>query len=91
MYIANNDHHGRASHYGAYINGNIYDFDGKHLSFDSWIKTFTSNENLFTHNLGVKHGICPINRDIPFDNEVVLKLVELLVKANNQLNNKNHV
>lgn len=68
----------QTEHYGAQVNGKIYDFGGAFLSAQAWIDFFSSEEHLY-RKLHVESGLDPSDDEIPQDAAKTEAVAKLLV------------
>ena len=67
----------QTEHYGAIINGTIFDFDGGAHSSEEWMKRFTANEYVHDRVLSVQHRF-DSTANIPDDPKSVKRISRLL-------------
>lgn len=70
---------GQTEHYGANIDGDIYDFDGLHGSPSAWIETFAAKENMAGRQLSFAMG-WDSESEIPDDPATERKVAALFQK-----------
>lgn len=69
-----------AEHYGALIEGAIFDFDGRHGSPKTWIRRFAEKESVRDRVLGYAEGFDE-GTEIPDDPQAEKKIANLLSLA----------
>lgn len=74
--IISNANHDQTQHYGALINNRIYDADGEHANWQSWIKYFSTVELVQNQQLGYAMGVDP-HSSIPDSEELADQLAAM--------------
>ena len=80
VYIASQLNGGQLEHYGARIEGIIYDFGGCHETPERWVECFKKEEQVYGRDLFFVDGIVRHIDNVPQDTECSNKVAGLLRK-----------
>lgn len=70
---------GQTEHYGALIDGMIFDFDGPAKSSNKWIERFRKNEMIYDRKLFFAKGL-DLTTETPWELSTSLAIAELIIK-----------
>ncbi len=79
VHIKSDLNNGQCEHYGALIDGVIYDFDGPCSGPDKWVTRFKKNERVYDRELSFSTGPAN-NSDILDDPKAVQQVAAILKK-----------